>query len=172
MGLAAFSTSLLACVIRWARCTKRHRSSEHAWIFALLAGVQFALLLDMAFDWRWKLHDYGMRTAMAHGLYGERRTPQLLVLLILVALLVVSLAVILYRFRHRVGVVLAMAGTLLSVGLWCSEALSYHFLDRVLYLMIGNAMLVSFLWGGFAVITCLGLWLDTLSMDAPSYPKR
>jgi len=145
------------------------KSSERgwgSWVYAALAGVQFALLLDMTFDWRWKLHEYGMRAAIAEGAYGQRRAPQLVALVILAAVLIVCGVAILYRFRHRAGVALAVTATLLSVGLWCSEAISYHFLDRVLYLMIGKAMLVSFLWLGLAVITCCGLCRDALSQRA------
>lgn len=157
IGLAAYAVSLLSCLMRWAKCRQDRQSGR---IFAVLTSVQLALLLDMAFDWRWKLHDYGMRVAMMRGIYGERRAPQLLTLEVMAAILFVAVAMVLYRFRHRVGATLALTGTMLSVGLWCSEALSYHFFDRILYVMVGKAMLVSFLWCGLALVTCLGVWKD------------
>jgi hypothetical protein len=161
IGLAAYTVSLLACLMRLARC---YRDSQSRRIFAVLAGVQLALLLDMAFDWRWKLHDYGMRTAMVGGIYGERRAPQLLILVILAAILLACCSAILYRLRHRrgLGLTLASIGTMLSLGLWCSEALSYHFFDQVLYRTVGKAMLVSFLWCGLAALTCFGAWTADL----------
>jgi hypothetical protein len=160
IGLAAYGVSLLTCSIAWAR---RRQNGPSSRIFAILAGVQLALLLDMAFDLRWKLHDYGMHAAMTRGIYGERRAPQLLALEALAAVVLVVSTVVVYRFRHRVGAALALTGTTLSVGLWCSEALSYHFFDQVLYRMVGKAMLVSFLWCAFAALTCLGVCTADLS---------
>jgi hypothetical protein len=163
IGLAAYGISLLSCSIQWARRSQRDESSH---LFALLAGIQLAMLLDMAFDWRWKLHAYLMRMAMAQGVYGERRAPQLQALVILAVILLLCCSAILYRLRRRTGhrtslrpgLALASIGTMLSLGLWCSEALSYHFLDQVLYRMVGRAMLVSFLWCGLAALTSLGAW--------------
>jgi len=53
-----------------------------------------------------------------------------------------------------------MIGTLLSVVLWCCEWISFHWADQVFYHIIGRMMLVSLLWIGLALVTCIGAWLD------------
>jgi hypothetical protein len=122
--------------------------------------VQFGLLLDMAFDLRWKVHDFWMREAMASGVYDRRRLPQMLALGLLALGAALASAAILYRYRSRIGVASAMMGTLLSVGLWSCECVSFHFVDQVFYHLVGKLMLVSLLWVALAAITCSGVWLD------------
>jgi len=132
-------------------------------LFAVLSGVQLALLLDMAFEWRWKLHAWSMRTAMAYGVYDSRRLPQLLALAALAAGMVFCCVLIMKRLHHNRGAAIVLVGTLLSLGLWWVEVVSYHPIDMVLYRMIGKAMLVGFIWIGFALVTCLGVWIDSRS---------
>lgn len=151
-----FSVSLLACAFRWARMRERG-ALRHA--FAVLASLQGVLLLDIAFDWRWKLHAFWADEAQASGVYGERRGPQLLLLnILLVVMTLVSIWVV-YRLRFRLGLALAVTGTLGSIGVWCCEAVSYHFVDAVFYRMLGGVMLVSLLWVCLMVLTCVGVWL-------------
>jgi hypothetical protein len=157
VGLTAYTASLLACASRWARYRKRdffHR------LYGVLAGVQLFLLLDMAFDWRWKLHDMGARLATELGVYGERRMPQTLALMVLSLALVLVFAWVFCRFRRRIGVALMLAGTLFSLGLWCLECVSLHAVDAVLYRMVGAVMRVSLVWICVAFVTCWGAWLD------------
>jgi hypothetical protein len=104
-----------------------------------------------------------MGEAQAHHVYGERREPQLIVLLLLGGALVAGVVWIARRFKGRPGVIVALTGTMLSVALWFSEMLSYHYLDLVLYHMVGSLMLVSLVWLAFAATTCLGIWLDSRS---------
>jgi hypothetical protein len=117
-------------------------------------------MLDMAWDWRWELHGYWMAQAMAWDVYGERRWPQALALGVVGIGLILGTVVIERLFRGRRGLGLAMAGTMLSLALWCSEAISFHFLDLVLYRLVGPAMLVGLLWLGLAGITCAGVVWD------------
>lgn len=157
-GLASYVAAFLACLAGW-RFRERRGVAER--VFPLLAGVQLALALDIAFDWRWKLHNFWMERAMAQGLYGERRSPQLLVLLALVGLLGFGCWWIWREFGWRRGV--AVMGTVLGAGLWCCETLSYHYMDLALYRMVGPVMVVALLWAGLAVATCAGVWLDVFS---------
>jgi hypothetical protein len=156
-GLTAYTASLLACMWRWAKCREVDASRG---LYAMLALVQFCLLLDMAFNWRWKLHDLGVGVATKLGVYDLRRTPQLLVLMALALVLALLSALIFYRFRRRIGAALALTGTTLSVGLWCLECVSLHAVDGVLYSMIGMLMTVTLAWIFLALVTCLGVWLD------------
>jgi hypothetical protein len=129
-------------------------------LFAWLTGVQLCLLLDMAFDWRWKIHDFWMREAMMAGVYDRRRLSQVLVLGLLCLAAALASRSLLLRFRRKPGAALAMTGTLLSVVLWCCEWVSFHWADQVFYHMIGKLMVVSLLWIGLALMTGIGAWLD------------
>jgi len=156
-GLAAYTASLLACTWRWVTYRERDVSRR---LYAVLAGVQLCLLLDMAFDWRWKLHDLGVRVTTGLGVYGLRKTPQLLALAVLFLTLALFSILIFSKFRRRFGVALALTSTLLSVGIWCVECVSLHYLDEVLYRVVGVGMMVSLVWAGLSLVTCLGIWLD------------
>jgi hypothetical protein len=157
VGLAAYTASLVVCGVRWANCRKSYIPG--GW-FALLAGVQLYLLLDMAFDWRWKIHDFWARDAVELGAYDERRPPQALALVVLFVVVILAAAFVLRRFRGRAGLALALTGTLLSVGLWGCESISFHYMDMVLYHMVGGVMVVSLVWISLAAVTCWGAWLD------------
>jgi hypothetical protein len=122
-----------------------------------------ALVLDIALDLRWKLHAFFMDEATALGVYGERRGPQLAVLLLMGGVSIFGLVRIARRFGGRQGVAVALTGTMFSVGLWCCEMLSYHYTDAVLFHMVGKVMLVSLLWLAFAATTCVGIWMDRAS---------
>jgi len=158
VGLAAYASAVAACAWRWWRDRRKHWKGSG--VFGLLAAVQFVLLLDIAFNLRWKLHEFFMQEAMDHGVYGLRRPPQLLALWMLIAISALCCALIVSRFRRRPGAAIAVAGTLLSVALRCAEVLSYHNLDAVLYVQIGKVMLVSILWMALTLLTCLGVWID------------
>lgn len=157
VGLAAYGASLLACLLRWASSRKSGAVSRP---FALLSAVQSFLLLDMAFDWRWKLHGFWMQEAAALGVYDQRRLPQALALGFLLLVSVVVCFAILSRFRSRAGLAIALTGTMLSLGLWCCECISLHMLDQFLYHLIGGVMAVSLLWTALAMVTCFGAWRD------------
>jgi hypothetical protein len=156
-GLTAYTISAAACA---ARSIKSRREDVSDKIFAVLAGIQCTLMLDMAFDWRWKIHDFWMREAMERGFYGQRRPAQLEALGILGFAAGLGMVLIGYRFRRRRGAAITSAGTLLSVGAWCCECLSYHFLDAILYRPVGPLMAIGLVWLILAAVTCYGVWLD------------
>lgn len=156
-GLTADAAALFMCGARWRVC---RRSDKARRVFAWLAGVQLFLLLDMAFDWRWDLHGLVMRGAAALGVYGERRLPQAIVLVMLCFIFGRLMASIWRRCGRRTGVAVAMTGTLLSVGTWFCELISFHYTDAVLLHKIGSVLVVALLWIGFAAVTCCGVWID------------
>lgn len=156
-GMAAYTISALACSSAW----RRRRQDGRPWrLFAALTGLQLLLLLDMAFNWRWMLHDFWVQVAVVHGVYDRRFTPQLLAVALLVVVLAVVSLCALYRFRRTPGRGLVLTSSLLSVGLWGCECLSYHQIDRVLYGMFGQVMMITLLWVGLTIVLCLGVWLD------------
>lgn len=156
-GLIAYTVSFGACALRWYAARRRVEANG---IWLLLSGLQLGLVMDVAFDLRWKLHAFWMARAMAQDVYGERRSPQLLALVLLAGVLILGFVAMQRRFRGRRGVTVALTGTMLSVGLWCCEAVSYHYMDMVLYRMVAGLMVVSLLWVALAVTTCFGVWLD------------
>jgi hypothetical protein len=157
VGLATYAGAAVACAWRW---RNSHRSGT---AFGVLAAAQVLLLVDIAFNLRWKLHEFFMQAAMARGLYGERRSPQLFILILLIAAAIAGCVLILRRFHRRLGAAIAVASTLLSMALRCAEVLSYHNLDAILYHPVGKIMLVSVLWIGLTLLTCFGVWIDARS---------
>ena len=157
LGLVSYTVPILMCAFGLSR---RRRVGTKGRILAVVAGVQLALLLDMTFNWRWLLHEVWMQEAAAFHVYEFRRTPQLISLVVLVGLVSGSVGLAIYRLRRRPGVALAVAGTVCSIGVWCAETLSYHFLDAVLYRMVGSVMAVAFVWLGLSSVTGLGLWIE------------
>ena len=114
------------------------------------------LLLDMAFNWRWKLHDLLAGDAAAHDLYSGRRPYQVAVLGILAVLLLVGAVVAVVRLGRRGGGV-ALAGMLFSIGMWSTEVVSYHNVDRILNHQIGDVLVICFFWILVSCMTTLGI---------------
>lgn len=156
-GTAAYAGSFLVCFARWVKCRRVGRPGA---LFAVLAGAQLALLLDFALNLRWRLHDLLAREAVMQGDYDLRRAPQLLALVILAVVTLCGVAWIVGRLRRRAGVAIATTATMLSLALWCSEVLSYHFFDQVLYHAVGAMMLVSVVRICLILLTCVGAWVD------------
>ena len=67
-GLAAYGTACTCCGIAWIK-TKAGRSSQLA---ALLALIESVFLLDIAFSWRWMLHDVFAGFAQRHEIWGSK----------------------------------------------------------------------------------------------------
>jgi hypothetical protein len=93
----------------------------------------------------------------------------LIALLILAALLLFALLAVRRFFRGRAGNSLAVSGALLSLVLWCTEAISLHAVDHVLEYPIGKIMGVSLLWILACLMTSIGILSDCrVSSPTPS----
>jgi hypothetical protein len=125
-----------------------------------VACVQLFLLLDILFDWRWKIHEFEDGKASGIGMYQLRRMPQEIASIVLLLGLAFFVIWIIRRFRNRIGAALTMTGTLLSVGLWICEVISFHDTDRILYHSFGGLMAIALLWLSLAAVTCYGVWMD------------
>jgi hypothetical protein len=154
IGLVAYGTAVTCCGVAWVR-TKARRASQLA---AVLMFIDSALLLDMAFNWRWKLHQLFMDLAQRAHEYAVRRPPQVIVLVVLIVLLLLALRAVRRFFRGR-GIVLAVSGVVLSLVLWCIEVISLHQVDHVLYHRLGPIMAVSLLWIVACLMTSIGMLL-------------
>jgi hypothetical protein len=156
IGLAAYGAALSCCGVAWIR-TKARRVSQLA---AVLMLIESALLLDIAFSWRWMLHDVIGGFAQRHHEYGVRRLPQEIALSILGGMLLLGLIVIWRLFHGRAGARLAVSGVVLSLFVWCIEVVSLHAVDHLLYHSLGRVMAVSLLWILSCAMTSIGILLD------------
>jgi hypothetical protein len=92
--------------------------------------------------------------------YEIRRSPQLIAMAILAVLLLVGLISALRILRGRTGALLAVSGVLLSLVLWCTEVVSLHAVDHVLYHLLGPWMVVSLVWVFAGLMTSVGILMD------------
>jgi hypothetical protein len=158
-GLVAYAVAMTCCCIAWAK-TRYLRNASRSGLAALLAAIEAALLLDMVFNLRWWIHQQLMDLAQSRQEYEMRRSPQLIAIVILAVLLLVGLASALRILRARPGAGLAVFGVLLSLALWCTEVVSLHAVDHILYHLVGPWMLVSLVWVLAALMTSVGILLD------------
>ena len=145
-GMATYLLASVACGLTAVR-TVNPRISRLAVVLGLIQAV---LLLDIAFDWRWRLYDWLRRQAVTHHWYEQRHWPQVVVLATLAAALAAAMAAARRRFRSLPGAALAVEGTLLSIGCWMGEVISLHATDSILYHHVGLLMIISFVW----LLTC------------------
>ena len=103
VGLIAYGTAVICCGIAWVRA----KINDRIGACALLTLIESTLLLDIAFNWRWMLHQFLMDIAQRAHEYQVRRIPQLIVLIILAGLLLWGLlrspAVVSWQRRHFSG---------------------------------------------------------------------
>jgi hypothetical protein len=125
-----------------------------------LTAIEGALVLDMVFNWRWMLHQQLMDFAQRRHEYDMRRSPQVIAIAILAVLLLVGVLSALRILRGRTGALLAVSGALLSLVLWCTEVVSLHALDHVLYHLLGPWMFVSLVWVFAGLMTSVGILID------------
>lgn len=156
VGLLAYGSAVTCCCIAWVRLKDQARDWRLA---ALLTFIESTLLLDIAFNWRWKLHQLLMDIAQGAHEYQGRRIPQLIVLIFLGGLLFLGLLATRRFSRGIRGTRLAVSGVLLSLALWCTEVVSLHQVDHVLYYRFGNIMSVALLW----ILACLMASIGMLS---------
>jgi hypothetical protein len=152
--MAAYLVAAASCGVAWVRARDNKQVSRLAVILGIL---HLALFFDIAFDFRWKLYDTLKSQAMADQWYNQRHWPQVGLLAIVWVLLLVWLGAARRRFSSTAGVVLAIGGTLLSIGCWSTEVISLHATDAVLYHRVGPLMIVNFIWMLACLMTAIGI---------------
>jgi hypothetical protein len=157
VGLLAYGTATICCGIAWMRTKRRRQDGRLAVLLMLIESV---LLLDIAFNWRWVLHQLVMDFAQRRHEYELRKEPQFIAVGILAAVLLLGLLVVRRFFRGR-GTALAISGMVLSLILWCTEVVSLHEVDHVLYHRLGPIMAVSLLWILACLMTSIGMLFDS-----------
>ena len=156
-GIVAYGVAMVCCGLAWARTRRLRTNSQLA---ALLTAIEGALVLDMVFNWRWMIHQQLMDLAQHRNEYEIRRSPQVITIAILAVLLLVGLLAALRFLRGRAGALLAVSGVLLSLVLWCTEVISLHAMDHVLYHPLGPWMIVCLVWVLAGLMTSVGILLD------------
>jgi hypothetical protein len=154
VGILAYATAASCCGFAWLRTRSRNEDRRLA---ALLTLIETTLLLDIIFNWRWRLHDFSAGLARRGHEYEFRKLPQVGMIALLGVLLFLGFLLLRHLFRGRRGAFLAVTGALLSLVLWCVEAVSLHQIDHFLYQPIGRWMAVSALWILACLMTSIGI---------------
>ncbi len=168
-GVVAYGVALACCVFSLSRAKGDPARSR---LLAFLAVCEGCLLLDMVFNVRWNLHQFLMDEAATLVLYASRRGPQALVLIALVGVFFLGLRVTIQRLRGRGGAILAVSGLLLSLTLWCTEVVSLHAVDHIMYHPVGKLMTVSFLWILACAMTSIGVLIESTATGKDAMLRR
>ena len=147
----------LPAVASWMVCA---RWGRHRMLIVWVALIDSFLLLDSVFNWRWRIHAFFSGIAIDEGVYGRRRGPQAIVLLLLAGFLFAACIFALARLRGRMGAVLAVWGVLFALALWITETISLHQVDHVLYHSEGPLLEVCLLRLAIATLTTAGVVVE------------
>jgi hypothetical protein len=161
-GIAAYGVAMICCGVAWAKGRRLRTVSQLA---ALLTAIEGVLVLDMIFNWRWMLHQQLMDFAQRSNEYDLRRSPQRIAIVVLTVLLLLGLVFARRILRGRTGALLAVSGVLLSLVLWCTEIVSLHAVDHIMYHLLGPWMLVSLVWVFAGLATSVGILIDARQVN-------
>jgi hypothetical protein len=152
-GLAAYLMASAASAATSIRSDDRRITR----LAAILCALDLFLTLDIAFNWRWKLHDQLSSSAMTHNWYDQRSGPQILALAFLAVVLLVAAVAFGRRLSSIRGGRMILCGALISIGCWWTEVISLHAIDAILYRSVGPFMVVCFVWMFAAITTTAGI---------------
>lgn len=152
-GMAAYLIAAVAC----ASAAVRTADKRIVRLAGVLCALYTMLLLDIAFDWRWKLYDWLRSEAVSFRWYDQRSEPQIAALVAIGVAVLAAATSLGRRFAFARGAPLAICGGLLSIGCWLTEVVSLHASDAVLYRHVGPLLSVSFLWMLACAMTAAGI---------------
>ncbi len=153
-GIGSHLVAAAACGAAWLRGGRASR-------LALSLGLlELFLLLDAALNWRWIVHGFLVNAAMEQHLYGERKSPQELILAVLFAITIAAIVVTLRYWRGRPGACLSICGALISAAFWVVEVISLHATDAILQHALGPIMLVAVVWIVSSSMIAVGILWD------------
>lgn len=163
IGLTAYLFALASCVVAWAR---GHGTAQQRRLAAVIVALDAALLVDMALNGRWLLHDLLENESITRNLYAERAGPQFTTLIFLGVAALAGVGLALRRFRNRAGAALAACGAILSLMFWCVEVVSLHSVDLVLYREVYGVKPASLVWIACSLMTGAGILWDMREVNA------
>lgn len=107
-----------------------------------------ALVLEIIFSFRHKVHDIADRWLDARGLYGSRGDWQGdLLLLAIVLVATAGLMLIAKNRRHSAGLPApTLYATIALLGCFVVETISLHGVDAIMYFPIGPLLLIGLGW--------------------------
>ncbi len=152
-GLAAYLMASAACAATVLLSVDRRIVR----LASILCALDLFLVSDIAFNWRWKLHDQLSWSAITHHWYAFRTGPQIAALAFLAIMLLLAAVSLGRRLSSIRGGRLALCGALLSIGSWFTEVISLHAIDAILYRSVGPLMVVCFIWMLAAITTTAGI---------------
>jgi hypothetical protein len=162
-GMAVYIVAAASCGLT---CFRSNLDEHESRLAVILGLINTALLIDLAFDWRWQLYNLLRGEAMTHRWYDQRHWPQVLALTLLSLLLLAGMVTAWRSFRLAAGATLAIAGSLLSIGIWFAQVISLHSTDSILFHRVGPLMIVNFLWLAASAMTVAGI------LKIPGYPPH
>ncbi len=157
IGLIAYGTAFVCCSIKAVSLLSRRQAARFAAMLMLLEG---SLLIDMAFNLRWRLHQTLMEVAIQKHEYGQRSLPQVIIVAVVAGLLLISVDVARRSLDRRGMRLIALSGAMVSAALWCIEVVSLHAMDQVLYYALFGVKAVSLIWIVSCTMTAIGILLD------------
>jgi hypothetical protein len=152
-GMVSYLIASVSCAFTALRGTGRRITR----LAVVLGILDFALLLDIAFNWRWKFYGWLRSGAESHHWYDQRTGVQILALIVLAAFLLFAAFRLRRAFASIRGATLAICGGLLSIGCWMTEVISLHTIDALLYLSAGPLLAVTFVWILASAMTTAGI---------------
>ncbi|MEX0885323.1 MAG: hypothetical protein WD009_02685 [Phycisphaeraceae bacterium] len=160
LGLIAFAAAAVACAFAatFARPTPGRRGAG-AGRWWLIATAAFALLwIDILVGTRFDITDLVRGRARDADWYDQRRGVQTLVLLLLapVAAAVAGWWIARAARAGGVAVALAHAGLAVVLAAYAVEIVSWHHAARVLYVEVGGAKLIGWVWAAGAALAVAG----------------
>jgi hypothetical protein len=126
----------------------------------MLGLLELFLLFDAVFNWRWRLHDFLVKTAMELTVYNERTLPQEVLTAVLASATLVAAAIAIRHFWNRPGAYLAICGGLISAEFWATEVISLHAIDRILERLVGPMLIIASVWIVSSTLIMLGVLWD------------
>ena len=157
VGIVSYATAFICSAVAWRR---RNLTTPVARLAAVLMLIEGALLVDMTFNLRWKLHQALMNVALQNHEYNQRGVPQIAAVTLLGCLLVLALLWTWKRLKGRGTTFVAVAGAILSITSWCTEVVSLHAVDHILYHPLNGVKVVSGLWILSSILSSVGILGD------------
>jgi len=158
VGLTAYFFAAACCGVAW---IEGRGDAGRARFAAVLAALEAGLLLDMAFNVRWRLHDLLEGKAIVEGLYSRRAGPQIATMGLMAAAAVAGMWLAGHRLRGRPGATVAACGVIFSLTCWFAEVVSLHAIDSAFHRVVCGVMAVSLFWAASSLLTGLGILWET-----------
>lgn len=156
-GIAAYSGATLVCLFVAWRARRRRIPGTGFWM--TMGFLNAILACEVPFGFRFRV------TKVMRHLFDwleaglERRLLQLVVLAIVGILFLVAVLVVLFREETPRSRRFALMGFLLSVLIWCVEAVSLHQTLPILAHRIGPLVFVAWAWVVAAMVTAAGAFV-------------